>query len=263
MLIALTRPVSPRLGDCELTFLPRVPIDVARARHQHTVYCTTLRALGVAVQTLPAAPDLPDAVFVEDTAVVVDEIAVIARLGAPSRRSEVADVATALAAYRPLGVLRAPAQLDGGDVLRVGRTLYVGTSGRTNAAGVAQLRALLAPYGYQVQPVALHGCLHLKSACTALDATTLLVNDAWVDPAIFAGLRVLRVPPAEPWAANVLAVADQVLLPAGNPATQALLAAHGFAVTPLDISELQKAEAALTCQSILFADPPGAATPAP
>ena len=261
MIIALTRPVSPSIDHCELTYLPRVPIDVARAQEQHALYCEALRALGVTVLTLPAAPDLPDAVFVEDTAVVVDEVAVVARMGAPSRRPEVATVAAALAAYRPLVYLHEPAQLDGGDVLRVGRALYAGISGRTNMAGVAQLRDILAPYDYTVQPVALTGCLHLKSACTALDEQTVLVHAAWIDPAVFADHAVVRVPPDEPGAANVLAVGGQVLLAAGNPATEALLAARGFSVQVLDISELQKAEAALTCQSILFTAPAAGESP--
>ncbi|HUS13791.1 MAG TPA: dimethylargininase, partial [Chloroflexia bacterium] len=163
-----------------------------------------------------------------------------------------ATVAAALAPYRPVVPLEAPACLDGGDVLRIDRALYVGTSGRTNMAGVEGLRAILAPHGYTVQAVTPHGCLHLKSACTYLGAGTVLVNDAWIDPAIFARLRVLRVPPEEPLAANALAVAGHVLLAAGNPVTAARVADAGFPVTVLDISELQKAEAALTCNSILL-----------
>jgi dimethylargininase len=255
MIIALTRPVSAGMANCELTYLPRVPIDIPLARRQHAIYCDTLRALGVQVVTLPAAPDLPDSVFVEDTAVVVDEVAAIARMGAVSRRPEIAAVAAALAPYRPLAYLEAPAQLDGGDVLRVGRAFFVGLSGRTNAAGVEQLRAILAPYGYTVQPVTPTGCLHLKSAVTALNPDTLLVNDAWIDPTIFAGQTLIPVAPAEPWAANALVIGDQVLLAAGNPATRDHLAENGFKVVELDISELQKAEGALTCQSILFEIP--------
>ena len=257
MLIALTRPVSPHLGDCELTYLPREPIDVARAMAQHAAYCAALRACGVEVRSLPAAPDLPDGVFVEDTAVVLDEVAVITRPGAASRRPEVPTVAGALAAYRPLATVVAPGTLDGGDVLQLGRLLFVGRSGRSNAAGIAQLAAILAPYGYTVRGVDLSGCLHLKSAVTALDAETILVNAAWVDPAMFGARQVLPVPPEEPWAANALAIGDRVLLAAGNPRSAALVTAAGYAVTLLDISELQKAEAALTCQSLLFPATPG------
>ena len=257
MLIALTRPVSPHLGDCELTYLPREPIDVARAMAQHAAYCAALRACGVAVRSLPAAPDLPDAVFVEDTAVVLDELAVRTRPGAPSRRPEVPTVTAALAAYRPLATVVAPGTLDGGDVLQLGRLLFVGRSGRSNAAGIAQLAAILAPYGYTVRGVDLSGCLHLKSAVTALDAETILVNAAWVNPAVFGARQVLPVPLEEPWAANALAIDDRVLLAAGNPRSAALVTAAGYAVTLLDISELQKAEAALTCQSLLFPATPG------
>jgi dimethylargininase len=179
--MALTRAVSAAIGDCELTHLARTPLDVARARAQHTDYTNALAALGGRVLRLPDAPDLPDAVFVEDTAVILDELAIITRPGAATRRAETADVAAALAAYRPLAHITAPATLDGGDVLRVDRSLFVGQSARTNAAGIAQLRAHAAPFGYTVTEVGLRDCLHLKTAVTQVAPNTLLINRDWVD----------------------------------------------------------------------------------
>src|SRR2546423_7612217 len=153
MQIALTRPVSASINDCELTFHEQQPIDVARAIEQHRAYEDCLRSLGVQVVRLPPEPDLPDAVFVEDTAIVVDEVAVIPLMGAASRRPETISLAAALKAYRPLHHLEPPATLDGGDVLRIGRKLFIGLFSRTNQAGIAQLGAHLPPFWYGVPAV--------------------------------------------------------------------------------------------------------------
>jgi dimethylargininase len=253
-LLALTRAVSPTIDRCVLTHQPRQPIDVALAERQHRAYEDRLSALGVTVIRVPAAPDLPDAVFVEDTAVVVDELAVLAAPGVRSRQAEVESVGAGLARYRPLRRIKAPGTLDGGDVLRIDRSLFVGLSARTNRQGVDQLARLLAPHGYAVCPVALDGCLHLKTACTYLGRGTLLANPEWADLAPFHDFAVIAVPASEPGAANALAVADRVLLPASFALTGRLLERHGFRVERLDVSELQKAEAGLTCCSILFRD---------
>ncbi len=141
MLLALTRALSPRIVDCQLTHLERQPIDLARAAEEHTAYERQLSELGATVRRLPPAPELPDGVFVEDTAVVLDEVAVIARPGAESRRGETASVAADLAGYRPTIAIESPGTLDGGDVLVVDRQVFVGRSTRTNAAGIEQLRA--------------------------------------------------------------------------------------------------------------------------
>ncbi len=250
MLTALTRAVSPAMNRCELTFLDRQEIDCERAAEQHRRYRDCLAELGARVITLPAEPDLPDSVFVEDPAVVVDEIAVIARMGAASRRAEAESVAAALACFRPLYRMESPATLEGGDVIRARRTLFVGTSLRTNAEGIAQLAAAVAPHGYQVCPVAIRDCLHLKSGCCYLGRDTMLANRAWIDAGVFDGYRILDV--AEERAADVLPIGDVVLMPAGFPETQALLEREGFAVRTVDVSELQKAEAGVTCMSILF-----------
>src|SRR5262245_46858124 len=166
MLIAVTRPVSPTLADCELTHRPRDPIDVAAATVEHAHYEQTLRSLGASVLSAPPEPTLPDAVFVEDVAVVLDEVAVMTRPGAPTRPAETASIAMVLSAYRPLLWIQAPGTLDGGDVLRVGRTLYVGLSSRTNRAGLSQLEAFVEKWGYEVTSVPVNRCLHLKSAVT-------------------------------------------------------------------------------------------------
>lgn len=255
MWIAITREVSPALGDCELSYVERAAIDVARAGVQHREYRRALAALGCRVLTLPAEAALPDSVFVEDAAIVLDEVAVLTRPGAPSRRGEVAGIADALRDHRPLLAIEAPGTLDGGDVLRLGRTLYVGESARSNAAGVTRLRELLAPHGYAVETVPTHGCLHLKSAVTQLDDHTVLLQPAWVERARFTGFRVIDVDPAEPHAANVVRIGDALLIPASFPRTRQRLLDAGFAVTAVDVSELQKAEGAVTCCSLVFRGP--------
>jgi len=252
MLIAVTRPVSASLADCELTCIPREPIDVARAGDQHAAYERALAGLGATVVRAPAAPDLPDAVFVEDTAVVLDEIAILARPGAESRRAECAGVAPLLAQYREVRELRAPATLDGGDVLAIGRTLFVGASSRTNDAGLDQLDRIVAPLGYHVVRVAFRGCLHLKSAVTALAENLVLVNPAWVEASWFRGCDALRVDENEPHAANALRIGDGVLVAAAFPRTLERMRSRGLAVVTTECNELAKAEGAVTCCSLVF-----------
>ncbi len=252
-MLAFVREVSPRLAQCELTHLTRAPIDAARAARQHREYTRALSALGCRLEWLPPLPAQPDGVFVEDTAVLLPEIAVITRPGVPSRRDETAGVAAALGALRPLQHICAPGCLEGGDVLHIGRTLYVGASARSDAAGIAQLAAALESCGYRVQSVALRGCLHLKSAVTFIAPDTLLVNPAWVDPAVFGVATVIAVAESEPYAANTLTVAGTTLVSAAYPDTARRLAAAGVRTLTLDVSELHKAEAALTCMSLLAA----------
>jgi dimethylargininase len=252
MLTAITRTVSPAIVYCELTFVQRQPIDLSRACEQHRAYEQLLEKLGARVLSLPAEPDLPDSMFVEDPAIVLDELAVILPLGTDSRRPEAASLAKALSKYRNLEYVTAPGTLEGGDVMRIGRKLFVGLSSRTNAEGVRQLTAILAPHKYEVIPVAVSGCLHLKSAVTHVGRNTLLANRAWFDARPLASFEWIDVAPEEPHAANALTLAETVILPASFPLTRARLEARGFAVTPLDISELQKAESGLTCSSLLF-----------
>lgn len=252
-LVALTRAVSPAIDRCQLVHLERRPIDLDLAREQHRGYEAALREAECTVRTLPADPSLPDSVFVEDTAVVLDEVAVIARPGAESRQPETEPVARVLAGYRPLARITAPAKLDGGDVLSIGRTLYVGEGGRTNGAGIDQLGAAVAPHGYDVRSVAVHGCLHLKSAVTLVAPDMVLCNPSWVDPSAFAGMRVLEVAAGEPYGANGLLVGAKLIYPSSFPRTARRLVDQGIEILPLNVSELQKAEGAVTCCAILIA----------
>jgi dimethylargininase len=252
MLIAITRAVSPAINRCEIGFIERQVIDLAKANEQHARYEALLAELGAKVVSLPAEPDYPDSVFVEDPAVVLDELAIMTRMGAASRRGESESLASALAAYRPLRWMREPATLEGGDAMRIGRTLYVGVSHRTNRAGIEQLTGELSPLGYSVAPVTVRGALHLKSACCSLGDGAILANRAWLDPEPLAQFRIVEVAPGEERAANVLAIGGSVIVPASFPRTAEILAREGLRVRTLDVSELMKAEAGVTCGSVLF-----------
>jgi dimethylargininase len=252
MLIAITRAVSPAINQCEIGFIERQAIDLAQANLQHRQYEACLAELGASVLSLPAEPDFPDSVFVEDPAVVVDEVAVIARMGALSRRGEAASLARALAPYRELRWLREPATLEGGDVMRIGRSLYVGVSHRTNRAGLEQLAGELSPLGYSVTPVTVRGALHLKTACCSLGDGAILANRAWLDPEPLRQFRIIDVAPGEGRAANVLAIGGEAIVPACFPRTAEILTRAGYKVRALDVSELMKAEAGVTCSSLIF-----------
>jgi dimethylargininase len=252
VLTALVREVSPTIDQCELTHRAREPIDPARAAAEHGQYVAVLAALGCTVRWIPPAPTLPDAVFVEDAAVVVDEVAVITRPGAPSRRPETPSMADALRPYRRLAGIEAPGTLDGGDVLRVGRTVFAGRSRRSNDGGIAQLAAHLAPYDYQVRALEARGCLHLKSAVTEIAEGTLLLNPAWVNPRAFGDLDLVEVDPAEPPAANALRIGAAVVHAAAWPRTRERLERRGVHTIPVDVTELAKAEAGVTCCSVIL-----------
>jgi dimethylargininase len=254
--VALTRAPSASLAECELTYVDPGSIDVSVARGQHAAYCEALRTAGAEVVVLPALDTLPDAAFVEDAAVVVDELAVLGAPGVGSRAAEAEAIVAELEKYRPVRRLRAPeATLEGGDVLQVGRTLYVGRSGRTNHAGIDSLRQLLEPLEYAIRALPIEGCLHLKTACTYVGDGIVLLNPAWVDGGLFErdGLGVLPVDPSEPWAANALHVRETLLVPAGNPRTAGRLRRAGLQPVEVAIGEFQKAEAGLTCLSVLVA----------
>ena len=252
MIIALTRGVSPTIGACELNFLPRQSIDLEKAIEQQRNYERFMSEKGVKVISLPVQPDLPDAVFVEDTAIVVDEVAVIVTTGAASRRREVETVAETLDSYYPLEFVRLPGTLEGGDVIRIGRTLYVGVSRRTNLEGVNQLREILKPYDYEVVTLRIHGCLHLTTACSYLGRQTILVNRDWMDCDPFAGFDLIDVPATEPWAANTVKLNGINLVSSSFPRTVELLEGRGFKPCAVDLSELEKAEAGPSCLSLLF-----------
>jgi dimethylargininase len=256
MAIALTRAVPYSIVECELTHIGREPIEIARAIDQHARYEQSLAALGYTVQRLPALPQLPDSAFVEDAAVVLPELAILARPGARSRRPEVRTVAEALRPYRPLACIEPPGTLDGGDVLHIDATLYVGQSSRTNVHGIRQLGDLVAAFGYSVRPVQLAGCLHLKSAVTRIGESLVLLNPDWVDASSFDELNRIDVHPAEPFAANALLAGDCVIHPAACTRTRRRLEQRGIRVYPVEADELAKAEAGVTCYSILFTAAP-------
>ena len=253
---ALTHRPSPLLGECQLTFIDRTPIDLERAGAQHQAYCASLQAAGIQVQVLESSPDLPDSAFVEDCAVILDELAVLTRPGSPARQPEVERLAPFLAAVRPVVRIQSPATLEGGDVLRRGKIIYVGSSTRTNSAGIAALGEIVQPHGYRVIPVPVHGSLHLKTACTALDDETLLANPEWVDLSELKGLPILPVAEEEPWAANVLRIAGRLWAQTAFPRTLEMLLRAGYTVEVIDCSEFLKAEAGLTCLSLVYRTQP-------
>jgi dimethylargininase len=252
--IAVTRAVSDAIAACELTHIERQPIDLERARAQHRAYEQALRAAGCEIVHAGSAPDLPDSVFVEDTAIVVDEVAVITRPGAASRRAETAGVAAVLGRYRNLKYIDAPGTIDGGDVIVAGRRVFAGRSGRTNGDGIEQLRAMLAPFGYDVRSVDVHGCLHLKSAAAMLSEEQLLVNPAWISRGQFDGVELLAIDSSEPDAANILHLGDgEYIYSAAFPRTREFLERSPLIhLTVIDLSELAKAEGAVTCCSLIF-----------
>jgi dimethylargininase len=252
MLMALTREISPAIQQCQLTHLARTPIDLERARAQHAAYEWALVGAGCTVRRLDTTEPLPDSVFVEDIAVVLDEVAIITRPGVQARRSETSAIAQWLATVRPLRDIESPGTLDGGDVLVVGREIFVGASDRTNANGAAQLRRLVSPYGYTVESVPVTGCLHLKSAVTAVAEDTLLINPAWVPADRFGEFTLIEIDPGEPYAANAVVVGGKVIYPAAFPRTRNRLESHHLAVETVDVDELAKAEGAVTCCSLIF-----------
>jgi dimethylargininase len=277
MLLALTRAVPRSIDRCELTHLARTPIDYARAVAEHDQYEAALRAMGCCVERLPAAPDFPDSVFVEDTAVVFDDLAVIARPGAPSRRGELEASVAGLSRHRRLAFIQPPGTLDGGDVLVMPGTAFVGDTPRTNADGARQLAEFVAPLGYEVVRVPVAKCLHLKSAVSSLPperersviplgdrsvtsgasrkhsvSPALLINPDWVDVAPFAAFDVIDIDPGEPAAANVLTIGDRVFCASEYPRTRARLDARGFVTLSVPAGELAKAEGGLTCGSLIL-----------
>jgi len=250
--IAITRAVSASLGQCELTHQDRMPIDLDVARKQHAEYERCLEHLGCELLRLPEQPNLPDAVFVEDTAIVLDEVAVITRSGAVSRRPEIESVAVALKPLRTLLYISAPGTVDGGDVLVMGKDIYVGLSSRSNQHAINQMQQLLNPYGYRVHSVEVHGCLHLKSAVTAVSGDIVLVNPNWIDHDAFARHRIIDVHPDEAYAANGLLIGETVVYPATFPRTAERLREQGIRIESINLSELAKAEGAVTCCSLVF-----------
>jgi dimethylargininase len=253
MKIALLNKPTLALTNCELTFLDRTPIHLETALQQHADYASALQSFGLHVEVLEINPTAPDAVFVEDTAIILDEVAIMTSMGNSNRRAEVIAMSEILARYRAnLRTIAVPASIEGGDVLVVDKTIYVGESSRTNAAGIAALAGITEPFGYQVVAVKVHGCLHLKTGITAIDDGFYIVNSSWVDTRVFAKSRLIEVAEGEPWAANVLKIDDGLIVNSAYPATAYKIESAGYQVHRLNISEFGKAEAGLTCMSLIF-----------
>ncbi|HKI53388.1 MAG TPA: arginine deiminase family protein [Anaerolineales bacterium] len=254
MPIAVTRDISPRFNECEITHIERTPIDLDIARAQHSQYVNALKQLGCEVLELPAEADLPDSVFVEDIAFILPHTAVITRPGADSRKPETESIIRALSPYINLIHLQEPATLDGGDVLVIGKNIFIGLSTRSNQDAIDQLRTILKNGGYTVTGVELHDCLHLKSAVTRVDDDTLLINKDWVDTRHFERYELIEVDPSEPHAANCLPIGDSIIYPSSFPKTDARLKARGYKTVSVEVDELAKAEGAVTCCSLILAD---------
>ncbi|HSQ28525.1 MAG TPA: arginine deiminase-related protein [Gemmatimonadaceae bacterium] len=253
-LVAITHVPSPKLQQGERTYVGHDPIDFALALRQHSAYEDALRACGATVVQLNANRDLADCVFVEDTAIVLDEVAVMLSMGAESRRAEPPAIEAALREYREIERVELPATIDGGDVVRCGRALYVGESPRTNRAGIEALREIVKAYGYTVTGVPVRNCLHLKSACSALPDGSFLVNRDWIDVSSLPSDRLAQVPPKEPWAGDVLVIGERIIVSSEFQGTMDTLRARGWKVMPVPISEFAKAEGGVTCMSLVFTD---------
>ena len=249
--IAIVRPVPDTLAGCELTHQTRTPIDMERARHQHAAYLDTLGRLGCTVFQLPQLDAHPDSVFVEDTMLVLPEVAIALRPGAESRRGEVQSVTEHVMHYRPVHAIDSPATVDGGDLLVIDRHIHIGLSSRSTTDGLDQLQRLLDPWGYTLHGIPIDRCLHLKSAATAIGNGAVLCNPDWIDPALLHAKTVIECDPREPDAANALFVAGR-LVTGRFPETNRRLQDAGHAVHALDLTELAKAEGAVTCCSILL-----------
>lgn len=251
-LTAVTREIDSSLGSCELAFLPRASIDIALAQQQHLQYQSVLSSLGCEIVVVPTEPGLSDSVFIEDTAIVLDQIAVLLRPGAESRRPEVTSIEKVLQQHRTLRSIQSPGTVDGGDLLRVGNGIFAGHSTRTNQSGIEQLQQIVGDYGYVVKTVETAKCLHLKSAVSEVAPGTLLINPDWISHAAFGDYELIDIDKSESHAANALRVEQSVIYPSSFPRTLDRLATRGINVMPVELSELQKAEGAVTCCSLIF-----------
>jgi len=253
---AITRGVSRKIGACELTFRSREEVHFEKASIQFERYCDLLRKWGVDLMPIAASDTYPDCCFVQDTAVVLDEVCVIASMGAPARFGEVSEVEKLIAPIRKIRRIFPPATLDGGDVVQFGKRLFVGLSSRTNARGIAALEKIVEVFGYTVVPVAVTGGLHLTTGCGIVNDETVLLNPRWVDASVFKDLRQLHVREQEPWAANTIRVDDALCVEEEAPRTVDLVQPYAGSIDTLDISEFRKAEGSLSCLSLIFKEAP-------
>ena len=248
MFVALTNAVSDTLA----VLYPAV--DIERARRQHDAYCDALRRHGAMVQRLLINVEHGDGCFIEDNAIVCDEVAILTSMGAAHRRGETTAMAPVLAQYRRVERVADDARVEGGDVLRIDRHIFVGRSARTDQRGIDELRQMLEPLYYRVTAVHVADGLHLKTAVTALDSSTLLANSEWVDMSAFNDFDVIDIHPDEPTAGNVLLIGDAIVMHSGHTRTVARVRARFPRVETVDISEFAKADGGLTCLSLIFSD---------
>jgi len=251
-LVAITHVPSPNMQRGERTFVDELVVDYELSLRQHAEYRAALQRCGAEVIVLDVNRTMPDCVFVEDTAIVLRELAVMMSPGAESRRGEPAGIEPALRQFREVRRVKRPATIDGGDVVVAGRSIYVGESPRTNSEGIAALRETLAPFGYSVTGVPVRQCLHLKTACSALPDGRFLVNAEWIDASPLPAERLVSVPADEPWAGDVLVIGNQIILAEAFPQTADLLSGLGFETIPVAVSEFAKVEGGVTCLSLVF-----------
>lgn len=249
---AIVRGVPDSFQNCITTFHGKPEINIGLAKQQHREYSRTLSSLGLTVIRLRADNTLPDCCFTEDTAIVVDELAIITIPGAPGRIPETIVIEKELSAFKTIVHIKQPGTIDGGDVLKIGKTIFIGASARTNQEGIRQVATIVKPLGYGVVPVKIKDTLHLKSVCTYLGRGCILLAQGYFDDTAFSEYDKVVVPKEEEYCANCLVIKGNVLIPRGFPRTKELIGKNGFPVIELDMSEIEKAEGALTCLSVIF-----------
>jgi dimethylargininase len=249
---ALTRGIASTMTRALTRDAPVEPIDPERALGQHRAYLAALRAIGLEVIELAGDDRFPDGCFVEDCALVAGGTALIARMGAPSRRGEEAAVAEVLGRKLRLASMNAPATLDGGDCLRVGKRIFIGRSARTNDEGIARAREVFGPLGFEILAVPVDRELHLKSVCSPLDDRRVLLAEGTLPSDAFPDADIIPIDADESIAANAVAHGNRAVIAAGCPKAQRKIEQAGFATVAVDTSEMRKADGALTCLSILF-----------
>ena len=252
MLLAITHLPSPALQHCELTFLKSEPISMEIANLQHQTYRAMLERCGAKVIVLDENLACPDSVFVEDPIIVFDEVAVLSSMGVESRRKESEAMERVFSKYRKIERIVLPAKIEGGDVLKIGKKIFVGESARTNKEGIKALKTIIKPFGYEVIAVKVTGCLHLKTGATALDDETIFINSHWVDAEAFKGFTKVEALNDEPFGANVLKMGNILCMNEAFPKSIAHIKSLGYTVDSCNISEFVKAEAGLTCMSVPF-----------
>lgn len=248
---AIVREPGPNCAS-GLTTSALGPPDYELLRAQHRQYVNTLSELGLQVEVLPAEPDYPDAYFVEDPAIVTPEVAIITVPGAPARQGEQHSIAQALARHRPLAHIQPPGNVEGGDVLMVGRHFFIGLSERTNEDGAGQLGQILAQHGYTCETIAVGPGLHLKSGINIVAPDTLLLTEEFAGRPAFDGYQHIVLDEEEAYASNTLYINGTLIVPAGFPSTRAKLETLGHPIIELDVSEVQKMDGGLTCMSLRF-----------